>query len=208
MEETLPVNSTEDRYFRAISYLGIQVLSHLDRLMPLGEYENRASIIITLAIFTDERDRWTTHKSAEMALSFLSNHAHIAKEPATLIDHILRKSIRPLFSKSKNPSITAQGRKAILVLPTRFEALEDEKEIKPWKYEKGYIITVFRWALQNLDVCHLSSGSLARAFLNRCIEISRRRELASNHPAASYNDRRPLIIHQSERMRAADSPAE
>lgn len=152
MEDTTPINSTEHRYFRVISYLGIQVLSYLDRILPLGKYENRASTIMRLAVLTDERDVWTSQRTAEMAHSFLASHGHIAKERSVLIEHILRKSIRPLFAKSKNPAITAQGRKAMAPLPTKLEALEDEKDIKPWKYEKGYIITVFRWVLQNLDV--------------------------------------------------------
>jgi len=66
---------------------------------------------------------------------------------------LLRERIKPLFAKSKNPAVTPAGRKAITPLPVPIEHGVDEVEIKPWKYGDCYIVTVFEWVLQQLDVC-------------------------------------------------------
>ena len=69
-----------------------------------------------------------------------------------LATDLLKEKIKPLFAKSKNPAITAAGRKAISPLPVPIEHSIDESELKPWKCRDVYIVTVFEWALRQLDV--------------------------------------------------------
>ena len=150
-------DGTELRYFQSASYIGIKLIQDLNGFYPLEQLENHASIITSLAVFTDEQDPWTTKRSTDRALFVLSIHDRLSKSPSVLVDHILRKTLKPLFASSKNPAITPQGRKAIAPLPTKLDTAVLEKDSKPWKYEKRYMITVFRWVLSNLDVRHLAS---------------------------------------------------
>ncbi|KAH7043186.1 tRNA nucleotidyltransferase [Macrophomina phaseolina] len=73
--------------------------------------------------------------------------SHLAK-------HFLGLTIRPLFAKTQNPVVTAQGRKNIQSSNPRTRTLftEDESETKPWKAEKeGYALDLLRWVLLRMD---------------------------------------------------------
>ncbi|OMP86226.1 CCA tRNA nucleotidyltransferase, mitochondrial [Diplodia seriata] len=71
-----------------------------------------------------------------------------------LASHFLRLTIRPLFAKTQNPAVTAQGRKSIQSPGPRAARLftEDESESKPWKGKKeGYALELLRWVLLTAD---------------------------------------------------------
>ncbi|KAF9635164.1 hypothetical protein BFW01_g6059 [Lasiodiplodia theobromae] len=71
-----------------------------------------------------------------------------------LASHFLQLTIRPLFAKTQNPAVTAQGRKSIQSSAPRATQLihEDESESKPWKGEKeGYALELLRWVLLTVD---------------------------------------------------------
>lgn len=71
-----------------------------------------------------------------------------------LASHFLQLTIRPLFAKTQNPAVTAQGRKSIQSSAPRAARLihEDESETKPWKGEKeGYALELLRWVLLTVD---------------------------------------------------------
>lgn len=70
-----------------------------------------------------------------------------------VVDYILQKLIRPLFSKSRPSTVTETGRKAMPSSepPKRFD-IDAEKKDKPWKYRDAYTITVFEWVVENASV--------------------------------------------------------
>lgn len=71
-----------------------------------------------------------------------------------VVDFILQKFIRPLFSKSKPDTITTAGRKAIPSSAPRkpFDVAELERASRPWKYDAVYSVTVFGWMVENVSV--------------------------------------------------------
>lgn len=109
-----------------------------------------------MAAFTDERDPWATAEASHTATGLLQaylNHTRQAKDYFLLIvGAILKDSVRPLFARSKNPAITSQGRKNIRVIHARYDSTVVDPESKPWRYQRPYIVSVFRWILQNLNV--------------------------------------------------------
>lgn len=80
---------------------------------------------------------------------------------SALFDHILSKIVKPIFARTKkNPDVTSEGRKAMStnLMRTKHERSgggvvfgKEEKHTKPWKYDKRYILTIFRWVLLNMD---------------------------------------------------------
>ncbi|KXJ95203.1 hypothetical protein Micbo1qcDRAFT_230497 [Microdochium bolleyi] len=112
--------------------------------------------IIALAAYTNQDDRWSSPDLAESAQELL----HTAFEDVTsgqrlqtlILDQILQALIRPLFSKSRPATVTASGRKAEFVQPSRYDNLDADAEAKkPWKYQQRYAITVFGWAVEQID---------------------------------------------------------
>ncbi|KAI9827262.1 MAG: hypothetical protein M1832_005400 [Thelocarpon impressellum] len=137
--------------FWRVSWLGIQIVRQLDTMDSVEKYDERVHVFLSLAIYTDKRDVWTTEASFAGASSLLEEHSDAARKPEVLVEHILRGVIRPRFAKSKNPAITAQGRKAIAPPRRVYEAIHEEADAKPWKFKEVYLLTVLRWTLQNLD---------------------------------------------------------
>ncbi|KAI9780234.1 MAG: hypothetical protein M1839_006794 [Geoglossum umbratile] len=144
-------SSQELRRFVAISSLGTDILKYLDELLPLSDYRDHVRVIISLAAFTDIKCSWVSEASFANASYLLTKHHSIATKPHVLVDHILQELIRPLFARSKHPEITARGRKAMQPSPRIHNSSLLEAETKPWKFSKVYCVTVFRWALQNLE---------------------------------------------------------
>ncbi|KAL8793699.1 MAG: hypothetical protein Q9195_003748 [Heterodermia aff. obscurata] len=88
----------------------------------------------------------------------------------TLLTNLLREHVKPAFVKSNNSAITPAGRKAIIALPPRFEASIDETKSKPWKYGQVYLITVFEWILEQLDLLERTGlGEVFQEALTPCL---------------------------------------
>lgn len=82
-----------------------------------------------------------------------------------LIARLLKEKIRPLFTKTKNPAITSEGRKNFHPVPlTRFDGSVLDDEMKPWKIKDVYATRVLSWIVsqykvrghQFLDPCDFS----------------------------------------------------
>ena len=90
--------------------------------------------------------------SAEGAIEEVQNSKMHGELTANLVNHLLRLTIRPLFSKSQHPAVTAQGRKVTTkVLPRRFDLEESEEVTKPWKHKESHAINLLHWVVQSLD---------------------------------------------------------
>ncbi len=96
-------------------------------------------------------------KTKETAARLLEQQFSIPGSPTKekfIIDSILQKYLRPLFSKSKPASVTASGRRAEYPdTPTRGESMPDDSALtKPWKYTDLRAIPALFWVIHEADV--------------------------------------------------------
>lgn len=136
---------------------GIRLLTHLQGLVPALRDSLPVGLVTSLASYTDARDAWTESEAANAANALLEERVRVctaaeSKFTSDLITELLQDRIKPLFMKSKNTAITAQGRKADFPLPAAIEPSASEVELKPWKFRDLYIVPVFGWVLSMLDV--------------------------------------------------------
>ena len=145
---------------RSMNVAGLILLSHLERIEPSSSGREgeqlTVSLISCLASFTDLREEWSGQKASEEAHCLLAvllgSFKAESKSFRSLIGVLLEQHVKPLFAKTKNPAITSQGRKAIGSAPTNYLLSDPESELKPWKFHDVYVVTMFRWILENLDV--------------------------------------------------------
>lgn len=144
---------------RSMNVAGLILLSHLERIEPSSSGREgeqlTVSLISCLASFTDLREEWSGQKASEEAHCLLAvllgSFKAESKSFRSLIGVLLEQHVKPLFAKTKNPAITSQGRKAIGSAPTNYLLSDPESELKPWKFHDVYVVTMFRWILENLD---------------------------------------------------------
>ena len=131
---------------------GLVLLSHLRRLVTPLQDGSDTAVLTCLAAFSDEKDPWNSSSAQQQASDLVKDYTRSDHLPAMLTS-ILQDRIKPLFSRTGNPTITPQGRKAINPRPSNITMHTDiDAEVKPWKFRDVYIVTVFRWVLQYLDV--------------------------------------------------------
>lgn len=139
---------------------GLILLSHLEKIdpQPSGREKEKLTVRLTscLASFTDPREEWSSQEASEQARSILGLVLRpFRAEPksfGSLITLLLQQHVKPLFAKTSNPAITSQGRKAVTSTQTNYLLGDPESELKPWKFHHVYVVTMFRWILENLDV--------------------------------------------------------
>ncbi|MCJ1311309.1 hypothetical protein MMC25_004980 [Agyrium rufum] len=143
--------------WRAATTIGLRVLSRLRQCDIEIALPVSVDLVFDVASYTDLRDEWTTSGAHNEATALLQAIFHgrpvlLDKQTKTqLLATILRNRIKPLFAKTRNPAITAQGRKAKYPLPGAIEAMDDETETKPWKYSDPCAVTVFQYIVQTCD---------------------------------------------------------
>ncbi|RYP17294.1 hypothetical protein DL765_004585 [Monosporascus sp. GIB2] len=132
--------------------LGLKILSKLraKHHITLGP-----STLISITAFINTEDPWTTIESASLARELLDERFQPqSREQRSkfITEDILSDFLRPLFSKSRPATVTASGRKAEFVEPSRYDNANAEAEArKPWKHGQRYAITVFEWAVSQSD---------------------------------------------------------
>ncbi|EAW19236.1 Tti2 family protein [Aspergillus fischeri NRRL 181] len=133
--------------------LAVSVLVALDSLLPIQKSAHAMDAITALASFTSEQDSWTTQdsymKSRKILETFVTNvHGESDSFFWSLIERILKERIKPVFAKTKNPAITAAGRKNFHPVPLpRFDASIIDPATKPWKISAVYATTVLAWVI-------------------------------------------------------------
>lgn len=143
-----------------VASLSTSVIALLSSLLPVHKAANPVDIIIALASYTSEADSWTTQEAYGTATAVLEETSKAARAESltsfwSIIERILKERIRPLFAKSKNPAITAAGRKNFHPVPlSRFDARVLDDEVKPWKVHEVYATTVFSWVIAQYHVCY------------------------------------------------------
>jgi len=126
-------------------------------------------LLLTLAAFTNKsvvRPWVPSAETAERASTQLREllAASDTTQPRFIVEVVLQRYLRRLFSKSKPAAITSAGRKAEYVDPVagRGEGLPDDtSETKPWKFTDFRAITLAGWVVGEADVrcCVLSLPS-------------------------------------------------
>ncbi|PKX99540.1 Tti2 family protein [Aspergillus novofumigatus IBT 16806] len=133
--------------------LAVSVLSGLDSLLQIQKSAHAMDVITALASFTSEEDSWTTRdaytKSRRILQSFVTNaHGEADSSFWSLVERILKGRIKRVFAKTKNPAITAEGRKNFHPVPLpRFDASIIDPATKPWKISDVYATTVLAWVI-------------------------------------------------------------
>ncbi|GAB1214646.1 hypothetical protein ATERTT37_003810 [Aspergillus terreus] len=142
------------------SDLALSVISLLAGLVSIQDADNASHVILALASFTSEDDPWTTPQSHSSAIELLST---LQPDPPfwTSIEKILKETIRPVFAKTRNPAITAAGRKNFHPVPlARFDTSILDPESKPWKVSDVYATTALSWIARQyrpVDKTHLEA---------------------------------------------------
>ena len=141
---------------RTCSAAAIRVLDLLNSVLPVSRHTNPQALIVSLAAFTDERAPWVAAEACHTATGLLQAYLNDTRQGKgdlpSIVGAILKHNVRPLFAKSKNPAITSQGRKNIRTVQAGYDSTVVDPETKSWKYRHPYIVSVFRWVLQHLDV--------------------------------------------------------
>lgn len=133
--------------------LAVSVLVALDSLLRIQKSAHAVDVITALASFTSEQDSWTTQdsymKTREILENFVTNaHSEADSSFWSLIERILKERIKPVFAKTKNPAITAEGRKNFHPVPLpRFDASIIDPATKLWKISAVYATTVLAWVI-------------------------------------------------------------
>ena len=135
---------------------GLRLLNRLQGSLAVPWPETTVEVLLCLSIFTDPLDPWTSQESLEEANLLLGQYLNVIKgnpkKLDALLTRLLQEKIKPLFAKSKSKDITAEGRKAISPLPGPFMPSDLEAMNKPWKFRDAYVVTAFKWVLEQLDV--------------------------------------------------------
>ncbi|PYH41573.1 tRNA adenylyltransferase [Aspergillus saccharolyticus JOP 1030-1] len=142
----------------------ITVISTLKKVHPIQKAANISDILVALASFSSTSDPWTTGEAHSISIEVLREFSATARSDGslwTILETTLKKKIRPLFTKTRNPAITAEGRKNFHPVPlARFDLTTLDPEAKPWKAFAVYSTTVFAWILSQYDstaITHLEN---------------------------------------------------
>jgi len=143
---------------RTLADSAINTLQLLARKTPLDQVPALDDVFLTLVAFTTE-ESWATPQTTRQATAILDEQLPLgSSRDQFIVEGVLQRYLRPLFSKSKPSSITASGRKAAYSdgESTREQGLPDDSRLtKPWKFNDYRAIPVVSWAVTAADVCFL-----------------------------------------------------
>ncbi|KAI1089109.1 hypothetical protein F5B19DRAFT_485488 [Rostrohypoxylon terebratum] len=160
-DTSLDEDTTDYAKLRRKGELGLQAIEQLIDAPFQAPLQLRPLVLLHLAAFTDAADPWSTANSCALARKLLEAQLQTLDESqikSLIAEEILTTFIRPLFSKSRSAAVTASGRKAEFVEPSRYDTVDRETpETKPWKYAHRYAVTVFAWAVEHSDAALLQT---------------------------------------------------
>ncbi|OTB14123.1 hypothetical protein K445DRAFT_23904 [Daldinia sp. EC12] len=159
--DSLDQDETDYNTLQRKGYLGFKTLDTLIKLPSQAKpLQLPRPVLLRITAFTNLSDPWTTAESSALSQALLSTHLDDGDSQARsfIVEDILTGFLRPLFSKSRPATITASGRKAEFVEPSRYDgAVRESSETKPWKYVHRYAVAVFEWAVQHADATLLQA---------------------------------------------------
>lgn len=157
-------NRTRSRVIRRCAQVAPAALQALELLVAKTNPPEIAAdqVLLTLAAFTVNTPDWRLSdqdsRRASTVLAQLLGSGDNAKE-TFIVEGILQRHLRPLFSKSKPTSVTESGRKAEFTDPAagRGEGIPDDSAAtKPWKYLDFRAIPLVAWAVDEANVSFLN----------------------------------------------------
>lgn len=135
---------------------GLHLLSHSERICPAHDRNSTLSLLSCVISFLDPQAAWSSPETSELAYIFIGRilnelECKHQKIQFTIIG-LLEDQVKPQFTMSKSSALSEQGRKAIYLATDKHEYSDNGVQIKPWKFDHVYIVTVLQWILENLDV--------------------------------------------------------
>lgn len=107
--------------------------------------------VTAMAIFTSEQEPWSTTETATEACMFIN--VACQDRMSSILERLLKEKIRPLFSKSRNPAVTREGRKDLHPVPLpRFDGSILDDSTRPWKNTDIYATSLLRWIVSQYTV--------------------------------------------------------
>lgn len=147
---------------------GLHLLSHLERICPTTTHDDRKSTLALLSCviaFLEPQEAWSSPETAELAKTFtsriLNKFVEFKQQKQKIqfaIIRLLDQHVKPQFAMSRSSVLTGQGRKAIYLSTdnnnhnNQSTYSNNEAQMKPWKFDHVYIVTVLQWIMGNLDV--------------------------------------------------------
>lgn len=135
---------------------GLHLLLHLKRICPAYDRNSTLTLLSCLISFLDPQDAWSSPETSELAHIFIGrilNELECKHQKLQFITiDLLEDQVKPQFTMAKSSALSEQGRKAIYPAADKSKYSDNEVQIKPWKFDHFYIVTVLQWILKNLDV--------------------------------------------------------
>jgi hypothetical protein len=145
----------------AVSPSAIEALVLLSKKTTPAVLAKDEDLLLALAAYTDPSQPYVPSKdTSETANQLLQDllAANNTTNDQFIVQTILQRHLRQLFSKSKPASITSSGRKAEYIDPSagRGEGIPDDSdETKPWKFSDFRAIPLATYSVNQADASHL-----------------------------------------------------
>lgn len=156
LDNIVDANPRDLGRLRSMNLAGLHLLSHLNRIYPTCDRNSTLSLLSCVVTFLDPREAWSSPETSELANTFIGrilNEFECKHQKIQFaIIGLLEDHVKPQFAMSASSALMGQGRKAIYLATDNQMYIDTEARIKPWKFDRVYIVTVLQWILGNLDV--------------------------------------------------------
>ena len=146
--------------WRSASLLALKCLARLLEIDSVSKFNSATLSTTTLRLLlalSNSEEPWSSKETSEVVHDILGRYGQRVHSAEFITQDILQDYIRPLFKSSRPSTVTEQGRKAT------GERLPNEKHTrlfdpvkKPWRFQEVAATTIFRWAIVNSDVIHVT----------------------------------------------------
>lgn len=167
---------------------GLDVLRLLNSTHPSSLAKETALPYLRCAYaFTDTEEAWSNDQICKSADTLRRDLVVAGGDQAVLSDAataILEKAIKPAFKGSKNPAVTAQGRKAIDPIPALAQEYKVQESV-PWKHTQVYIPTLLQSIIRYSDELDVSCAGY-RLKKSKCNDPSCRQRSSKDIGISSF----------------------
>lgn len=164
-DRTVDARPSDHVRLQLMNLAGLHLLSHLERICPITHDDRKSTLALLSCViaFLEPQEAWSSPETAELAKTFtgrILNKFEFKQEKQKIqfaIIRLLDQQVKPQFAMSRSSALTGQGRKAIYLSTdnnnnNQSTYINDEAQMKPWKFDHVYIVTVLQWIMENLDV--------------------------------------------------------
>ncbi|XP_044717849.1 tti2 family domain-containing protein [Hirsutella rhossiliensis] len=140
-----PLGQATDNRYATHALVAELVLAALELLSRSGLDSLDDQALVLIVAYTDVHDPWTTQPSACLATGLVAPRLSNGKLIPFIVGPVLQAYIRPIFSQSGG-TVLRSGRP----VQTR-DAHQSSLERPRWKEQDPFVVSVFRWAVDNAD---------------------------------------------------------